>query len=139
MNLSLRPYLCTHSDEKPNDGWIPWAYYSVTCGDTYKTQDAPYIELSRTPGVKVREDRALCTSQYSEMDPLTDGDVPFATLEGRPSVMNFEHDTELQACSLTQFSVPHFHNFCCHKSKALHKQDRDDKVIRCKGIEQSFF
>ena len=58
MNLSLRPYLCAHSDEKPNDGWIPWAYYSVTCGDTYKTQDAPYIELSRTPGVKVREDRA---------------------------------------------------------------------------------
>ena len=104
MNLSLRPYLCTHSDEKPNDGWIPWAYYSVTCGDTYKTQDAPYIELSRTPGVKVREDRALCTSQYSEMDPLTDGDVPFATLEGRPSVMNFEHDTELQVCQLNSLS-----------------------------------
>ena len=90
----------------------------MTCGDTYKTQDAPYIELSRNPEVKVREDRALCTSQYSEMDPLTDGDVPFATLEGRPSVMDFEYNTALQVCSLTQyFSVPHFHNFCCHKVK----------------------
>ena len=80
----------------------------MTCGDTYKTQDAPYIELSRNPEVKVREDRALCTSQYSEMDPLTDGDVPFVTLEGRPSVMDFEYNTALQVCQLTSIFCPTF-------------------------------
>ena len=46
--------------------------------------------------IKVNEDRALCTSEYSEMDPLTNGDVPFSTLEGRPSVLNFEYNNALQ-------------------------------------------
>ena len=30
------------------------------------------------------------------MDPLTNGDVPFSTLEGRPSVLNFEYNNALQ-------------------------------------------
>jgi laminin gamma 1 len=30
-------------DDKPDDGWIPWQYYSATCRDTYKMPDSPYV------------------------------------------------------------------------------------------------
>ena len=33
----------------------------------------------------VGEDRALCTSEFSDISPLTGGNVAFSTLEGRPS------------------------------------------------------
>ena len=37
------------------------------------------------------EDRALCTSDFSDMTPLTAANVAFSTLEGRPSAFNFEY------------------------------------------------
>ena len=46
---------------------------------------------------KIREDRALCTSEFSDMTPLQGGNVPFSTLAGRPSIYNFEHSPELQS------------------------------------------
>ena len=39
-------------DEKPDDGWIPWAYFSNTCEDTYKVQDNPYIVQPRDRSIK---------------------------------------------------------------------------------------
>lgn len=42
------------------------------------------------------ESRAFCTSEYSDISPLRDGNVAFSTLEGRPSANNFEHSIELQ-------------------------------------------
>lgn len=42
------------------------------------------------------ETRALCTSEYSEMTPLTGGNVLFSTLEGRPSAHDFDNSPELQ-------------------------------------------
>ena len=45
----------------------------------------------------MREDRALCTPDFSDMAPLTGADVPFATLQGRPSAFNFEYSRDLQS------------------------------------------
>lgn len=42
------------------------------------------------------ESRALCTSEYSDISPLRDGNVAFSSLEGRPSAINFDHSVELQ-------------------------------------------
>ncbi|XP_022238074.1 laminin subunit gamma-1-like [Limulus polyphemus] len=40
--------------------------------------------------------RALCTSEFSDISPLTGGNVAFSTLEGRPSAYNFENSPALQ-------------------------------------------
>lgn len=45
---------------------------------------------------KLREDRALCTSEFSDISPLTGGNVAFATLDDRPGAYNFDHNRELQ-------------------------------------------
>ena len=45
---------------------------------------------------KLGEDRALCTSEFSDISPLTGGNVAFATLDGRPGALNFDHNRELQ-------------------------------------------
>lgn len=42
------------------------------------------------------ETRALCTSEFSDISPLTGGEVAFPTLEGRPSAYNFDNSKELQ-------------------------------------------
>ena len=78
-------------DENPEEGWIPWQYYSVSCMDRYDTPDSTSIIQPRDRKIKIAEDRALCTSEYSDMTPLTGANVAFATLEGRPSAFNFEY------------------------------------------------
>ena len=42
------------------------------------------------------QDAALCSSEYSDISPLTGGEVPFSTLEGRPDASNFEQSPVLQ-------------------------------------------
>uniref|UniRef100_A0A8D8H0Q0 Laminin subunit gamma-1 n=2 Tax=Culex pipiens TaxID=7175 RepID=A0A8D8H0Q0_CULPI len=74
----------------PNGPWIPYQYYSATCRDTYGLPDS----LSVMKGED--ESRALCTSEYSDISPLRDGNIAFSSLEGRPSAINFEHSIELQ-------------------------------------------
>uniref|UniRef100_A0A0K2SX80 Laminin subunit gamma-1 n=1 Tax=Lepeophtheirus salmonis TaxID=72036 RepID=A0A0K2SX80_LEPSM len=83
-------------DPEPNEGWIPWQYYSNTCRDTYKLTDSTSIIQPRDGVMKINEDRALCTSEFSDMTPLTGGNVAFSTLEGRPSAYNYEYSPELQ-------------------------------------------
>lgn len=78
-------------DPNPDEGWIPWQYYSATCRDTYQLPDSTSIIQPRDGKTKVNEDRALCTSEYSDMTPLTGANVAFSTLEGRPSGYNFEY------------------------------------------------
>jgi hypothetical protein len=46
------------------------------------------------------ETRALCTAEYSDISPLTGGNVAFSTLEGRPSAYNFDTSPELQVSLL---------------------------------------
>ena len=82
-------------DPYPEEGWIPWQYYSAACQDEYETQDQSAIIQPKNVK-KLREDRALCTSEFSEATPLTGANVAFSTLTGRPSAYNFEYSPELQ-------------------------------------------
>lgn len=72
-----------------DEEWTPYQYYSATCRDTYGIPDSTYVR-------KDDETRALCTSEFSDISPLTGGNVAFSTLEGRPSAYNFENSSKLQ-------------------------------------------
>lgn len=88
--ISPRPesfaiYKKTH----PDDDWVPWQYYSGSCRSTYSLPDkAPIL-----PG---NEAVAQCTREFSDISPLTGGNIAFSTLEGRPSSHNFEESEVLQ-------------------------------------------
>ena len=45
------------------------------------------------------EQKALCTDKYSDISPLTGGNIAFSTLEGRPSAYEFDQSLELQVCN----------------------------------------
>lgn len=64
--------------------------FSATCRDTYRLPDSLLIKRNED------EARALCTSEYSDISPLRDGNIAFSTLEGRPSAYNFDNSTDLQ-------------------------------------------
>jgi len=88
-------------DPDPENGWIPWQYYSASCRDTYRVPESLSIIQPMNEGdtqyvQKVGEDRALCTSEFSDISPLSGGNVAFATLDGRPGAYNFDHNRELQ-------------------------------------------
>ena len=88
-------------DPDPENGWIPWQYYSASCMDTYRVPESlsiiqPIYEGDTQYAQKVGEDRALCTSEFSDISPLSGGNVAFATLDGRPGAYNFDHNRELQ-------------------------------------------
>ncbi|XP_039963355.1 laminin subunit gamma-1 [Bactrocera neohumeralis] len=70
--------------------WIPYQYYSADCRDTYSMTDSRAILKGEV------EAHALCTSEYSDISPLRDGEIAFSTLEGRPSGIIFERSSELQ-------------------------------------------
>lgn len=70
--------------------WIPYQYYSGSCENTYSKANRGFI---RTGG---DEQQALCTDEFSDISPLTGGNVAFSTLEGRPSAYNFDNSPVLQ-------------------------------------------
>ncbi|XP_008566171.1 PREDICTED: laminin subunit gamma-1, partial [Galeopterus variegatus] len=70
--------------------WIPYQYYSGSCENTYLKPNRGFI---RTGG---DEQQALCTDEFSDISPLTGGNVAFSTLEGRPSAYNFDNSPVLQ-------------------------------------------
>ncbi|CAH1179506.1 unnamed protein product [Phaedon cochleariae] len=87
---SPRPESFFISKKTTKDGpWIPYQYYSATCRDTYGLPDMTHTRRGE-------ETRALCTSEYSDISPLKDGNVAFGTLEGRPSAYNFDTSPDLQ-------------------------------------------
>ncbi|KAL3091629.1 hypothetical protein niasHT_024211 [Heterodera trifolii] len=78
-----------YKKNRAEDDWIPWQYYSGSCRSTFKLQDkAPIL-----PG---NEAVAQCTREFSDISPLTGGDIAFSTLDGRPSAENFEESEVLQ-------------------------------------------
>ena len=98
-------YNASEEDPYPNEGWIPWQYYSASCRDVYGIPPSTSIILPKDNGTeearyreyrKLGEDRALCTDEFSDISPLTGGNVAFATLDGRPGAFNFDHNRELQ-------------------------------------------
>ncbi|KJH44081.1 laminin EGF-like protein [Dictyocaulus viviparus] len=88
--ISPRPesfaiYKKTSSD----DDWEAWQYYSGSCRATYGLPDkAPIL-----PG---NEAVAQCTKEFSDISPITGGNIAFSTLEGRPSAHAFEESDVLQ-------------------------------------------
>lgn len=70
--------------------WLPYQYYSASCKKTYGKDARGYIR----PGDDERI--AACTDEFSDISPLTGGNVAFSTLEGRPSAYNFDKSLPLQ-------------------------------------------
>ncbi|XP_066466960.1 laminin subunit gamma-3 [Tiliqua scincoides] len=70
--------------------WIPYQYYSASCGKTYGKPDRHYLR----PGED--EHVAFCTDEFSDISPLSGGNVAFSTLEGRPSAYSFDQSPVLQ-------------------------------------------
>ncbi|KAG7477256.1 hypothetical protein MATL_G00092200 [Megalops atlanticus] len=75
---------------KEGGPWLPYQYYSASCQKTYRRDAKGYIR----PGDDERT--ALCTDEFSDISPLTGGNVAFSTLEGRPSAYNFDQSPVLQ-------------------------------------------
>ncbi|XP_062845266.1 laminin subunit gamma-3 [Trichomycterus rosablanca] len=73
-----------------NAPWTPYQYYSASCHKTYGKDSKTFIQ----PGEEERT--ALCTDEFSDISPLTGGNVAFSTLEGRPSAYNFDQSQVLQ-------------------------------------------
>uniref|UniRef100_A0A668VKH4 Laminin subunit gamma-1 n=1 Tax=Oreochromis aureus TaxID=47969 RepID=A0A668VKH4_OREAU len=70
--------------------WVPYQYYSSSCEKTYQKANRGFIRTGQD------EQQALCTDEFSNISPLTGGNVAFSTLEGRPSAYNFDHCPVLQ-------------------------------------------
>lgn len=82
---SFAIYKRTHQDGP----WIPYQYYSASCDLTYGRQTREVITSDD-------ETKAICTDEFSDISPLTEGSVAFSTLEGRPSSYAFENSLVLQ-------------------------------------------
>lgn len=70
--------------------WVPYQYYSGSCEKTYQKVNRGFIRTGED------EQQALCTDDFSDISPLTGGNVAFSTLEGRPSAYNFDNSPVLQ-------------------------------------------
>ncbi|CAI5676892.1 unnamed protein product [Oreochromis niloticus] len=70
--------------------WVPYQYYSSSCEKTYQKANRGFIRTGQD------EQQALCTDEFSDISPLTGGNVAFSTLEGRPSAYNFDNSPVLQ-------------------------------------------
>ncbi|KAM9217864.1 laminin subunit gamma-3 [Leptosomus discolor] len=70
--------------------WVPFQYYSASCEKTYGKPQRHYLR----PGED--EQVAFCTDEFSDISPLSGGNVAFSTLEGRPSAYNFDGSPALQ-------------------------------------------
>ena len=89
-----------------SDGpWIPYQFYSESCKSTYKLEYKGYVSRDK-------QDEALCTDEYSNISPLTGGEVPFSTLEGRPDARNFEQSPVLQV-KILLFIISQPHHITC--------------------------
>lgn len=89
---SLRPesmaiFKRTTSDM--NAQWIPYQYYSRSCRGTYGVEP---------DGIILRDNlqSALCTAKYSQLVPLSGGEVLFRTLANRPGRDEIESLPALQ-------------------------------------------
>ncbi|XP_021269242.1 laminin subunit gamma-3 isoform X1 [Numida meleagris] len=70
--------------------WVPFQFYSASCEKTYRKRQRQYLQ----PGED--EQVAFCTDEFSDISPLSGGNVAFSTLEGRPSAYNFDGSPTLQ-------------------------------------------
>ena len=76
--------------------WTPFQYYSRECRKSYGVQ--PNQVVSRA-----NQKVALCSERFSEITPLSNGNVAFSTLEGRPDRYGFDSSPVLQVNILEIF------------------------------------
>lgn len=70
--------------------WIPYQFYSAACRDFYNLPDQAFIKIGGD------ETRPLCISEFSDISPISGGEVVFSTLHGRPTAYgDFENSKEL--------------------------------------------
>lgn len=74
--------------------WVPFQYYSSHCLETYNVTDRSFFSTISD------EQQPLCTKEFSDISPLTGGNVVFTTLEGRPNANHFETNNKLQVGSV---------------------------------------
>ncbi|XP_013412469.1 laminin subunit gamma-1 [Lingula anatina] len=87
---SPRPESFTIYKRTSQDGrFVPYQYYSASCEQTYRKRRREII-------TRADETKAICTEEYSDISPLTGGNVAFSTLEGRPSATSFDSSPVLQ-------------------------------------------
>ncbi|KAM8796644.1 laminin subunit gamma-3 [Eudromia elegans] len=70
--------------------WLPFQYYSASCERTYGTRPRQPLR----PGDDERV--AFCSDEFSDISPLSGGNVAFSTLEGRPGAYDFDGNPALQ-------------------------------------------
>lgn len=79
--------------------WVPFQYYSSHCLETYNVTDRSFFSTIND------EQQPLCTKEFSDISPLTGGNVVFTTLEGRPNANHFETNNKLQVSSILLFKT----------------------------------
>ncbi|MCP9257374.1 Laminin-like protein lam-2 [Dirofilaria immitis] len=70
----------------------PESFYNFSSGSCRSTYGLP----EKAPILPSNEAVAQCTREFSDISPLTGGNIAFSTLEGRPSSQNFEESETLQ-------------------------------------------
>ncbi|XP_012267208.2 laminin subunit alpha [Athalia rosae] len=91
MGNSPRPGLWALEKSKDyGKTWSPWQYFSDSASDclTYFGVDS-HNPISR-------DDSVICTTDYSRLVPLEGGEIPFSTLNDRPSANHYFNSTLLQ-------------------------------------------
>lgn len=91
MGNSPRPGLWTL--EKSSDygqTWKSWQHFSDSPSDC----DTYFGKDSLKP--ITRDDDVICTTEYSKIVPLEDGEIPVMLLNNRPSANNYFNSTVLQ-------------------------------------------
>lgn len=88
-----------------NGPWLPYQYYSGSCEKTYQKTNKGFIRTGED------EQQAVCTDEFSDISPLTAGNVAFSTLEGRPSAYNFDNSPVLQVNGVISCDASYFDFF----------------------------
>lgn len=78
-----------YKKETEQSDWEPFQYYSSDCVGMYG---------QATNGIVTAENEtvALCTDEFSDISPLTGGNVAFSTLEGRPNAGMYDRMNNLK-------------------------------------------
>ncbi|XP_061427845.1 laminin subunit gamma-1-like isoform X1 [Lethenteron reissneri] len=74
----------------PASPWQPYQFYSGTCERTFGLPSRGFLRAGDD------ERAALCSDEFSDISPLTGGNVAFSTLEGRPGALAFDGNEKLQ-------------------------------------------
>lgn len=73
--------------EKSIDGvnFEPWQYYAISGGECLRMYGK--VEATKMESF-ASDDEATCTTYYSSLEPLRDGEIHTSLINGRPSALN---------------------------------------------------